>query len=268
MTRTLKQPKPKTQLEYSHAHTRGGMKKEKTRTRSWITLFLSLSFHFTDVEKYRSGVACCPERSALENVPSNLYESVCMPDFDEFFHSSNTSNANNTSTTTSVTISNGSNGCLNGYTLLQPPRSQSSCSNGSTASHLTNGSTDHPPKSSGLMSGPPSAGSTTGAGGPTSYLEGECVTLSLSLIQSLLPDKDKTSVLRVEGWHFNLLLSLSFGGDCIHLAKLQLLCLTFPSLPSRDSVNCTFLSSFFCESVVNKLHICQLLLLLVLLLLL
>jgi len=25
------------------------------------------------------------DRTSLENVPSNLYESICMPDFDEFF---------------------------------------------------------------------------------------------------------------------------------------------------------------------------------------
>lgn len=184
MTRTLKQSKPKTQLEYSHIHMRGGKKKKRKKDSNQKKLklnyplfFLSLfsiffflsNFNFTDLEKYLSGVACCTERSALENVPSNLYESVCMPDFDEFFHS-NASNTN-TTTTTSVTISNGTNGCLNGFTLHQPPRSQSSCSNGSTASHLTNGSTDHPPPKSGLMSGPPSAGST--AGGPSSYLEGK-----------------------------------------------------------------------------------------------
>lgn len=105
-----------------------------------------------------------------------------MPEFDEFFHTSSNASSVNTSTVATLTAasittltggtSNNNNNCLNGYQLHQPPRSQSSCSNGSTASHLTNGSTDHPTKTSSLMSGPPSAGSNAGA--PNSYLEGEC----------------------------------------------------------------------------------------------
>ena len=43
-----------------------------------IFLFLFLSFYYPDVEKEG-------EHPNLENVPSNLYESVCMPDFNEFF---------------------------------------------------------------------------------------------------------------------------------------------------------------------------------------
>ena len=41
----------------------------------WTEIELNICGDFTDVEK---------ERSALENVPPNLYESVCVPDLSEF----------------------------------------------------------------------------------------------------------------------------------------------------------------------------------------